>query len=104
MRCRNLKTQTQQQLEDTISRLEDADRQLFDAQLNLGRLHHMLKQSKFPLPEYGAQNQVDRVRRSEVNGRKFDKSIIKSTTNLNVYIAVHSFMLPDGTSLAVVLD
>ena len=103
MWCRNLKAQIQQQLDNTISRLEDADRQLFDAQMSLGRLHYMLQKSNFPIPEYGTQNQAERVRRVVVNGRKFDNSIIKFT-NLSVYIAIHSVTLPDGATLAVVLD
>lgn len=53
MRCRNLKSQSQQQLDNATSHLEDAERQIFDAQINLGRLHYMLKKSNFPLPEYG---------------------------------------------------
>ena len=81
-RCQGLKSRSEKQLEDAITQLEQAEKQLFDAQLSLGHLHYILKRSNF---QFAAPGMQDRVRHIvEVNNCK--SLILLSST----YLALRS--------------
>ena len=81
-RCQGVKSRSEKQLEDAITQLEQAEKQLFDAQLSLGHLRYILKKSNFQFAEPGMQ---DRVRHMvEVNNCK---SLILLSS---MYLILHS--------------
>ena len=65
-RCWSLKTRSEKHLEDATAQLAEAEKQLFDAQMNLGHVRYILRKSNFQLPEPRTEDRVQRVVR--VNG------------------------------------
>jgi hypothetical protein len=66
--CQTLKSRSEKQLEDATAQLAEAEKRLFNAQLNLGRVRYILRRSKYRLPEPGKQDRLRRV--FEVVGRE----------------------------------
>ena len=101
-RCQNLKSRSEKVLQDAATQLAEAEQQLFDAQLNLGRIRYILRKTSFQLPE---PRVCDRARHViEINGCECSSCEIIDF-RLTTFIDTHSITLPDdGTRLAVVLD
>ena len=81
-RCQGVKSRSEKQLEDSITQLEQAEKQLFDAQLSLSHLHYIFKRSNFQFAEPGMQDRVQHM--VEVNNCK---SLILLSS---IYLTFHS--------------
>lgn len=76
-----MKSNSQKRLDEAVAQVEEADQQLFNAKMNLGRIRYLLKKSKFPVPEPGPGIH-GRVRHAiEVNGCEW---IFRGLRNLNL--------------------
>lgn len=83
-RCQGLKSRSEKQLEDAVTQLEQAEKQLFDAQLGLGHLRYILKRSNFQFTEPGMQDRVQHI--VEINKCKSESLILLSL----MYLTFHS--------------
>ena len=67
-KCQSLKLRSEKQLEDATAQLAEVERQLFDAQSNLGYIRYILRKSNLHLPELepSLQNRTQNV--IQING------------------------------------
>jgi hypothetical protein len=91
-RCQSLRSTSKKRLEDAAVQLEEAERELFNAQLSLGHVRYIFKKSNVQLPEPGRQDQVLH-HAIKVNSREFEVAKPLSTT-VFTYLSSYPFYFP----------
>ena len=101
-RCQNLKMTSKNRLEDAIVQLEQAEKHLFEAQLNLARLSYVLQKSNFQFSKPDPPARVEHI--INVNGSKSIIATMLDVSHFTFLKDTHSITLSNNQNLAIVLD